>query len=88
MNWQPIETAKRDCNFRFYGLHVTQTNGFTWFEAHYVAEDSQGQMIQPSGDNFDDWAYEDFEVWCDAPAPPEPADKPSLPPPQHPGEDR
>ena len=69
--WQPISTDPNDGAYRFYGLYVTNNKtGFRWFEAHYVALDDGGQLLHPSGDNFDDWAYDDFEVW--APAPPLP----------------
>ena len=66
--WHPMP-APRDGNFRFYGLHVSNNRtGFRWFEAHYVAEDDTGQMVEPSGDSFSDWSFEDFEVWADAPS--------------------
>jgi len=68
--WMPILTALNDGDFRFYGLHVSHTNGSSWFEAHYLCWDDDGVMRLPSGDNFDDWAYSDFEFWLPAPAPP------------------
>lgn len=70
LEWQPIATDPNDGAYRFYGLHVTGPTGYTWFEAHYVALDDTGQLLLASGDNFDDWAYDDFEVW--SPAPPQP----------------
>lgn len=68
--WRPIETAPNDSAFRWYGLHVTHASGYSWFEAHYVQHDDDGQMRLPSGDDFSDWAYDDFECWAPAPAPP------------------
>ena len=68
--WQDISTAPNDSNFRWYGLHVRHSSGHSWFEAHYVSHDDDGEMRLPSGDNFGDWAFSDFEVWCDAPPPP------------------
>lgn len=71
MEWQPIASAPLDGAFRFYGLYVTyRQTGFRWFEAHYVALDSEIGLISPSGDGFSDWSYEDFEVWAPAPMPP------------------
>lgn len=72
--WRDIATAPNDSSFRWYGLHVQHTAGHGWFEAHYVCHDDDGQMRLPSGDNFDDWAFIDFEVWAPAPLPPAPAD--------------
>ena len=70
--WQPMATEPRDNRFRLYGLNVTNNRtGFTWFEVHYVAQDDDGQMVEPSGDAFSDWSYDDFEVWADAPQPPQ-----------------
>lgn len=66
--WQDISTAPNDSDFRFYGLHVNHKDGSSWFEAHYVAWDDDGNMVLPSGDNFDDWAYSDFEFWAPSPA--------------------
>lgn len=68
--WQEISTAPNDGDCRWYGLHVTHKSGNEWFEAHYISHDDDGQMRLPSCDNFDDWAFSDFEVWCDAPPPP------------------
>lgn len=74
MKWQPMATEPNDGKFRLYGLHVTNRSGFTFFEAHYVALNDDGQLIEPSGDNFDDWAFDDFIVWADVPQPIDPAD--------------
>lgn len=69
--WQPMTSEPNDGKFRFYGLFVEHNKtGFEWFEAHYVAQNDDGQLILPSGDNFDDWAFDDFTVWADAPTPP------------------
>jgi hypothetical protein len=68
--WQDISTAPNDSVFRWYGLQVKHAKGHEWFEAHYVSHDDDGEMRLPSGDNFDDWAFSDFEFWCDAPPPP------------------
>lgn len=68
--WNPMDTEPRDGAFRLYGIHVKHINGSEWFEVHYVAKDDDGQMIEPSGDAFSDWSFEDFEVWADAPSPP------------------
>jgi hypothetical protein len=69
--WQPMETEPGDGAFRFYGLHCEHNRtGFKWFEVHYVALDDTGQLVEPSGDSFSTWAYDDFEVWCEAPLPP------------------
>lgn len=66
--WQPIETEPGDGEFRLYGLNVQHTNGLEWFEVHYLRQDQDtGQMIEPSGDNFDAWSFEDFIVWADPP---------------------
>lgn len=70
--WRTIESAPNDSAFRWYGLHVQHRSGYEWFEAHYVSHDDDGQMRLPSGDNFDDWAFSDFEVWCEAPPVPAP----------------
>lgn len=67
--WQDIGTAPNDSSFRWYGLHV-QHIGHDWFEAHYLSHADNGEMIEPSGDNFTDWAFIDFEFWCAAPSPP------------------
>jgi hypothetical protein len=68
--WQPMATEPNDGEFRLYGLFVTNNvNGFTWFETHYVALNDDGQLVEPSGDNFDDWAFDDFKVWADVPQP-------------------
>lgn len=69
--WQPMQNEPGDGAFRLYGLHVRNRSGFVWFEAHYVARDDGGQMIEPSGDSFASWSFEDFEVWAEAPEPPE-----------------
>jgi len=64
--WQPIVTAPQDGAFRLYGLQVQHNRGHCWFEVHYLAL-VDGELIHPSGDLFDDWAYEDFERWAEAP---------------------
>lgn len=68
--WQPMNTEPNDGAFRFYGLHCKSADGFEWFEAHYVSLNNEGQLVLPSGDNFDDWAFADFECWVPAPTPP------------------
>lgn len=72
--WQPIASAPNDSGLRWYGLHVQHTKGHSWFEAHYLSHDDDGQMREPSGDDFTDWAFSDFEFWCAAPPPPQVAE--------------
>jgi hypothetical protein len=67
MQWQPIETEPDDGSLRLYGLHVRHADGHNWFEIHYLSRADDGEMIQPSGDNFVDWTFDDFEVWAEAP---------------------
>lgn len=67
--WHPMSTHPYDGNFRLYGLHVTNNNGFKWFDVHYLAMDD-GQLVEPCGDYFSNWNFEDFEVWADASPPP------------------
>lgn len=64
--WQPMRTEPQDGNFRLYGLNVNHRNGHSWFEVHYLAY-VDGEMIEPSGDNFTDWSFENFEMWAPAP---------------------
>jgi len=67
--WQTMDTEPNDGAFRLYGLFVTNNQtGFTWFEVHYVALDYEG-LKHPSGDNFDDWGFDDFVCWAPAPPP-------------------
>ncbi len=68
-DWQPIAAAPRDGRFCLYGLHVRNAAGFRWFEAHYVALNDDGELIEPWGDAFSTWHYDDFEVWADVPQP-------------------
>lgn len=70
--WQDIASAPNDSDFRWYGLHVKHRGGHEWFEAHYIAHDDNGQMIEPNGDGFTDWSFENFEFWCNAPPLPAP----------------
>jgi hypothetical protein len=70
--WRDISSEPNDGKFRFYGLHVQHDGLGRVFEAHYIAMDEDGQLILPGGDNFDDWHFTDFEVWCDAPPVAEP----------------
>jgi hypothetical protein len=73
-DWQPIETAPNDGNFRLYGLWVRGRAG-TWFEAYYLARDEDdGRMLETSTDIFSAWSFEDFTHWADAPAPPSGSD--------------
>jgi len=71
--WQPMNTEPNDGAFRLYGLHVYNIShniSHSWLEIHYVALNEEGQLILPSGDNFDDWAFNDFECWAPAPRDP------------------
>jgi hypothetical protein len=68
--WQDIETAPKDGRFRLYGLTVNSSRIGEFFEAHYLALTEDGELVHPSGDLFDDWHYNDFEVWADIPQPP------------------
>jgi hypothetical protein len=78
--WHPIARDPRDGKFRFYGLFVkNERTGFKWFEAYYVAEDDDGQLIDSSGDHFSDWTMDDFQFWADAPPqPPDPVSTAKL----------
>jgi len=69
-DWKTIDTEPSDGKYRFYGLIVKHRNGHRWFEAHYLALDEEGVLLEPSGDIFSCWAFDDFEYWADAPAPP------------------
>lgn len=69
VTWQPMDTEPNDGEFRLYGLYVhSNVSDQWWFEVHYVAMDDGGQLVLPSGDNFDDWAFDDFICWAPAPA--------------------
>lgn len=70
MDWQKMDTEPNDGNFRLYGLHVKNRAGYRWFEVHYIRVDDDGTLIEPSGDNFSTWEYDDFEVWANVPQPP------------------
>lgn len=70
IEWQPIGKDPCDGKFRLYGLHVKHRTGSEWFEAHYLSFDSSGEMLEPSGDIFTDWSWNDFEVFSECPPQP------------------
>lgn len=70
-DWKQLP-APGDGKFRLYGLTVNHKESDQFFECYYLAIDEGGDLVHPSGDVFDDWSLNDFEVWADAPQPYDP----------------
>lgn len=68
MQWQPIETAPRNCTLIIATIPVYRASdgSFMHWETHVIAFDNEvGEMVEDFG-----WPFDDYHFWMPLPPPP------------------